>query len=141
MAVEKVSKDVITKTDMDFKNSNDLNICRLKFEYLNVGDTPPLDWYCKLSYYEPTGDTWNQLVSDYSGGYLRNDWYKIKISKIGDDYLKYELTQKAKDIVASNTGSQFPANFEDIERVEIYSTKNPIICPMFFWDEHTVGLT
>jgi len=125
---------------LDFKNSNDQNIARLKFEYVQAGDTPPCDWVLQLSYYD-LSNGWTPLLSDFPNGYLRNSWYKIKIEKNGDNNINYILNRTGVGMVDMDTAGRLTVPFEDLDRVEFYSTKNPVICPMLFWDEHTVGLT
>jgi len=125
---------------LDFKNSNGQDIARLKFEYIQLGDTPPCDWLLQLSYYNPIGG-WTPLLSDYVNGYLRNSWYNIRIEKNGENHINYILNRTGIGMVDSETSDILAAAFQDFDRVEFYSTKNPIICPMIFWDEHTIGLT
>lgn len=125
---------------LDFKNSNNQNIARLKFEYVQAGDNPPCDWVLKLSYYDPVNG-WTQLLSDHPNGYLRNGWYKIRIEKNGENNINYILNRTGVGLVDMDTAGILTAPFEDFNRVEFYSTKNPTVCPMLFWDEHSVGLT
>ena len=127
---------------LDFKNSNGQNIARLKFEYIQAGDTPPCDWLLQLSYYNTSDPSdWTPLLSDYVNGYLRNSWYKIRLEKNGANKINYILNRTGVGIVDLDISNKLSAAFENFDRVEFYSTKNPIICPMLFWDEHTIGLT
>lgn len=123
---------------LDFKNSNGENIARLKFEYVNDGTELPNDWYLKCYYWD---SVWTQLHSDYIGGYLHKNWYKVKIEKNGAANINYLLNRTGAGLVGFGTGNQLAAGFSDFAQVEFYSTKNPVVCPMFFWDEHTIGLT
>ena len=125
---------------LNFKNNNNEDIAKIKFEYVHEGENFPLDWVLKLYYYD-SENGWNQLYSDYVGGYLHNDWYKLKIEKNGDDHIDYSLYRDDIGLVDFDTGAQLSASFSDFARVQWSSTKNPIVCPMFFWDDHIVGLT
>jgi len=125
---------------LNFKNKNDQDIAKLKFEYIQAGSNPPNDWLVKL-YYSDQGTSWMQLYSDYVGGYLRKSWYKIRVEKNGDNFINYYLNRSGVGLVGSGTGNKLPASFTNFARVEFSSTKNPVVCPMFFWDEHCIGLT
>ncbi len=125
---------------LDFKNSNGENIARLKFEYVQEGDNAPTDWVLELYYLDPVLD-WTRLYSDYAGGYLRNSWYEIRIAKNGEDFIDYSLNRSGVGSVDFSTGGKLGAPFSDFARIEWASTKNPVVCPMFFWDDHTIGLS
>ena len=124
---------------LDFENSDEEDITKIKFEYVHEGENPPTDWVLELYYWDPTNG-WSQLYSDHVGGYLHNDWYKLRIGKNGDNYINYSLYRSDIGLVDFATSSQLSASFSDFERVKWSSTKNPIVCPMFFWDEHSIGL-
>jgi len=124
---------------LDFTNTFNQNIARIKFEYAHEGNNTPIDWVCKLYYWDPTNE-WNQLYTDYIGGYLHNDWYKLRIAKNGQDYINYSLFRSDIGLVDYKTGNQLTASFSDFEKIEWISTKNPVVCPMFFWDDHIIGL-
>jgi hypothetical protein len=125
---------------LNFKNKNDQDIAKLKFEYIQPGSNPPNDWLVKL-YYSDQGTSWVQLYSDYVGGYLRKSWYKLKVEKNGDTFINYYLNRSGVGLVGQGTGNKLSAPFSNFDRVEFSSTKNPVVCPMFFWDEHHIGLT
>jgi len=126
---------------LDFKNVGDNNIARLKFEYVNEGSSPPLDWVLELSYWSPISG-WVRLNTDFPGGYLYNSWYKIKIEKNGPTYINYSLYRADMvEPVGFRQDQQLGSPFSNLASVEWSNTKNPVVCPMFFWDEHTLGLT
>ena len=125
---------------LNLENSNEQDIAKIKFEYTHDGENPPIDWVLKLYYCDST-EEWKQLYSDHVGGYLHNDWYKIRIEKNGENYINYSLYRKDIGLVDFKTDDQLSASFSDFTRVKWTSTKNPIVCPMFFWDDHTIGLT
>lgn len=124
---------------LDFKNTAGNDIARIKFEYVHEGTVQPTDWVLRLYYMDPVSG-WNRLDSDYQGGYLCNGWYKLRIEKNGPSYINYSLYRVNKGLVDFKTGGQLNAPFSNFARVEWYSTKNPVVCPMFFWDEHKIGL-
>ena len=124
---------------LDFKNNADNNIARIKFEYVHEGTMKPTDWVLRLYYMNPVSG-WSRLDSDFEGGYLYNGWYKIRIEKNGDN-INYHLYRSGIGLITSRTSGQLSAPFSNFARVEWYNTKNPVVCPMFFWDEHSIGLT
>jgi len=124
---------------LDFKNTDNNDIAKVKLEYAQEGSDHPSDYVVKL-YYKSSSE-WIQLNSDLPGGYLYNGWYKIRIEKYGDNYINYSLYQAGKGLVDSQTGSILALSFSNLARVEWSSTKSPVVCPIFFWDEHRIGLT
>jgi len=125
---------------LDFKNSYGHTIAKLKFEYVYHGIEKPNDWYLLL-YYEDPIQGWTELSTDYDGGYLHNNWYKIRVEKYGNDNINYSLYRNGIGIVGSGIGNQYGVGFSNFDRVEFSSTKIPVVNPMFFWDEHSIGLT
>lgn len=125
---------------LDFKNSLGEDIAKIKFEYVNSGEETLMNHYIELYYWEPTGG-WKKLNSDFENGYLRKSWYKLRIEKISPNQITYSLDRTGVGTVDNETGSELLSTFSDFSKVEFYSTKNPTLCPMIFWDEHTLGLT
>jgi len=125
---------------LDFQNSLGEDIAKIKLEYVHEGDNPPIDWVLEIHYWDPTNG-WKKLNSDHEGGYLRNDWYKLKIQKNGNDNIDYSLYRSTVGLVDFETNSQLSSPFSDFTRIQWSTTKNPIVCPLFFWDDHTIGLT
>jgi uncharacterized repeat protein (TIGR01451 family) len=124
---------------LDFKNTYGFTIAQIEFEYVHVGDQPPLDWMVKLKYWDP--DTqWVQLQSEYAGGYLHNGWYKLRIEKQGASEITYSLYQEGSGLVDQHTADTLSAPFEDFAQIIWTNAYNPIVCPMFFWDDHTLEL-
>ena len=123
---------------LDFKNDADSDIAKIKFEYVHNGTESPTDWVLELYYFNPTNG-WNRLRSDFSGGYLYNSWYKLRIEKNDFGRMIYSLNRTGIGLVSSETGTQLSA-FSDLKSVKWSSTYNPIVCPMIFWDEHKLGL-
>ena len=124
---------------VNFINSGGNDIAKLKFEYVHEGTTLPTDYVLKLSYWSP-GLGWMQLHSDYPGGYLFNNWYKLRIEKNGPTNINYSLYRTASGLVDFATASQLSTPFANFARVEWRTTQNPVVCPLFFWDEHKVEL-
>ena len=124
---------------LSFKNSDGNTIANLKIEYFQDGYDYPSDYNAKL-YFE-SSTQWIQLKSDFLGGYLYNGWYKIRIERYGEDYINYSLYEVDKGLVDTKSGSAFGPSFSNLARIEWSSTKDPVVCPIFFWDEHKIGLT
>jgi len=123
---------------LNFKNTNGNNIAQLKFEYVHEGYDGPSDYVLKL--YFKSASQWIELESSYAGGYLYNGWYKLRITKYGADLINYTLSQTGLGQVDFETGETIGMPFSNLSRVEFTSTKEPVVCPMFFWDEHILGL-
>jgi len=125
---------------LDLQNDNGQDIAKIRFDYVDAGSKPQ-DWVLELHYYDPVGG-WSRLNSFYSGGYLRNNWYKLRIEKNGTSSICYTLTMNDIGVVDNKTGGQLGVSFSDFERVKWSSTTDPdpVVCPMFFWDEHSIGL-
>jgi uncharacterized repeat protein (TIGR01451 family) len=123
---------------LNFKNSAGNDIAKIKFEYVQMGTEPPTDWVLELNYWNPTNG-WNRLNSDYPSGYLYNSWYKLRIENC-QNYIIYSLNRTGTGMVDSKTGDHLSTPFSDLADIEWINTKLPIVCPMFFWDEHKLGL-
>lgn len=126
---------------LDLENDYGQDIAKIKFDYVNNG-TKPMDWVIELYYYDSTNG-WSRLNSFYADGYLRNNWYKIRIEKNGTSNINYILSINGIGEVDNQTGGQLGTPFSEFERVEWSSTTtpDPAVCPMLFLDEHRVGLT
>jgi len=124
---------------IDFINSIGEDIAKLKFEYVKEGFNPPTDWILKLFYWDPVSG-WTQLNTDFPGGYLFNDWYKIRIEKNGEELINYSLYRDGKGLVDIKTSSVLSSEFSDLINVKFINSMIPVVCPMFFWDDHTIGL-
>ncbi len=124
---------------LNFTNTNGTDIAKIKFEYVHQGLTPPTEYVAELSYWDPVKG-WTRLDSDYSGGYLFNGWYQLHIEKYGPASINYTLNRTGKGIVDSATGAQLGAPFSNLKQVIWSTTKNPVVCPLLFWDEHRIGL-
>ncbi len=121
---------------LDFKNSNEENIARIKLDYLQEGTETSTDYILK-PYYWDVNTEWTEVLDSL---YLYNGWYKLRIKKEGSNYINYILKNANDQEIANTTDSKLNAAFSDFDHIEIYSTKEPVICPMFFWDEHKIGL-
>jgi len=126
---------------LDLQNDNNQDIAKIKFNYVKNG-TKPMNWVLELYYYDST-DGWSRLNSLYTSGYLRNNWYKLRIEKNGTNYIDYNLSMTDFGVIDSVTGGQLSVSFSDFERAKWSSNTNsdPAVCPIFFWDEHRIGLT
>ena len=118
-----------------YQNDIGLNLARIKFDYIQSGDSPPNDWLLEIYYWDQ--NQWNNL---YSGNYLYNDWYKLRIEEDDSQNLEYYLTKAGEGQVAFATGNKLDANFSTLTTLKWESLTNAVICPLFFWDEHVIGL-
>ncbi|MCX6666262.1 MAG: choice-of-anchor L domain-containing protein [Euryarchaeota archaeon] len=125
---------------MSFINTNGNEIAKLKFEYIQEGTEIPTNYVLKLSYWDPSLSQWVQLSSDYPYGYLYNDWYKIRVEKNGVSLIDYSLYRTGQGIVDTATANQLSSPFSNFNQVVFSSTKTPVVSPLFFWDEHSIGI-
>ena len=121
---------------LNFKNTNDKDIAGIKLEYLEEGDDVSTDWVL-MPYYLDDEEEW---IAFSETEYLYNGWYKLRIERNGTEYLRYIIERSDGSEMFNVTDNKLSDEFSNIDRIEFYSTKEPIICPMFFWDEHKVGL-
>lgn len=133
---------------LNISNSNDDQLVRFKFEYVHSGDNAPVDWLLKLYFWSPTSNSWKQLSTD-SFGYLYNNWYTLKFDRINTNTVSYFLYKsgvlmdtKQDEPITDFILSRSPGStFSNVAYVEWSSSENAVVCPMFFWDDHIVGLT
>ena len=126
--------------NLNLQDINGQDITKMKFEYVNNGSKPS-DWLLELYFWDPTNG-WVRLNSNYLGGYLRNNWYKLRIEKNGTNFIDYSLSRINRGIIDFKTGQKLSTPFSSFARVKMESTmSDPKVCPMFFWDEHKIGLT
>ncbi len=124
---------------LNFKNSNGNNIARMKLEYTQMEDSSsPVNHGLELSFRSPSS-SWVRLNTPTSG-YLYNNWYKINIEKNGANYINYSLYRKDMGLVDFKSDLTLEAPFTELAYIEWSNTKEPVVCPMFFWDDHRLGL-
>jgi len=128
---------------LDFYDSGDDFIVRLKFIYVHEGTKAPVDWLVEMYYWSPLASDWVQLYTD-TAGYLYNNWYSIKIEILDEYNLKYTLSKKGFGIVDIKEDiSMDPlltsyiqgSQESNLAYISWSNTLNPIVCPMFFWDD------
>jgi hypothetical protein len=101
-----------------------------------------MDWLLQLYYWDNDDQEWTILHSDIlAGNYLNNGWYKLRIEENDLGNLEYSLNKTGIGLVASGASGQLDAPFSTLTSLKWESTKDPVACPLFFWDEHTIGLT
>jgi len=54
--------------------------------------------------------------------------------------MNYSLLRSGGGATDFVTGQGLGSSFSNLARVEWYSTRNPVVSPIVFWDEHTVSL-
>lgn len=122
-----------------FTSASGAEITKIKFEHVYVSGVPLSSSYqVKLSYNTPSG--WVQLSSGNPLGYLYNGWYKLRIEKTEGDTLSYTLERAGHGLMDAKTGQTLGSPLSSLAHIKWYSTKEPVVCPIFFWDEHTVDL-
>ena len=94
-----------------------------------------------MYYLKPSGG-WGILNSNHPGGYFYNGWYKLRLEKNETNNINYTLYQNGVGQVDfSQDGALNALSLSELTSVAWSSTKNPVVCPMFFWDEHKIGIT
>ena len=73
-------------------------------------------------------------------GYLYNNWYKLRLQRNGSNHIRYILERTNGVELSNTTTAKLNGDFSSFSKVEWYSDYEPIVCPMFFWDDHKVGL-
>ena len=126
---------------VNFENEIGTDIARIKFEYVHEGTEQATDYIVKL-YYMDSSMQWVPLESNYPGGYLYNGWYKLTLERNSTNRINYTLYQNEVGVVSSHQDETLTGcSFSDVARATWSSTKEPVVCPMFFFDEHTIGIT
>ena len=121
---------------LSFMSSSGNEILRLKFDFESVSPENITDSYAPCLYYLNKLGEWVKISTDYPGGYLYNGWYKLVISKNGTK-VEYDLYRKGV-MTDSKTDDYLNADLSSLSRIVWYSTKNPVVCPIFFFDEHAI---
>ncbi|MBN1280422.1 MAG: choice-of-anchor L domain-containing protein [Candidatus Thermoplasmatota archaeon] len=118
------------------------DIAHIRFDYVFVNNVHFLSRYqVQLSVKTPTG--WMPLQSDSPNGYLYNGWYRLRIERNGETSLNYTLFRyDGGDVVTTDTatGPTLGQSLSNLACVKFYSTENPVVCPIVFWDKHSVSL-
>ncbi|GAI07747.1 unnamed protein product [marine sediment metagenome] len=71
---------------------------------------------------------------------MYNGWYKLRLEINDTNYINYSLYQNGIELVDSTKDSDLGPSFSNVASIEWSSTKIPVVCPMFFWDEHKIGI-
>jgi uncharacterized repeat protein (TIGR01451 family) len=124
---------------LEFLNTDGEEIAKLRFSHVQAGANPPTDWIVSLSFWNPSSG-WSRLYTDYPGGYLFNDWYKLRLESYAGVYVNYTLYRDGKGLVDLKTAESISAPFSNLASVRFTSSLVPVVCPMIFWDDHTIGL-
>jgi uncharacterized repeat protein (TIGR01451 family) len=124
---------------LQFKTASGGTITQVKFEYVYVpGAVMSSSYQVKLSVMSAAG--WTQLTTQFANGYLYNGWYNLKVEKSGETNLKYTLTLADGSIACQETLGRVGSPLSDLTRVVFSSSLEPVVCPLVFWDEHTLSL-
>ena len=67
-------------------------------------------------------------------------YHKLKLEK-NLSKIEYSLYQNNVGLVDFISDDQLASSFSGLSKIEWSSTKEPVVCPMFFWDEHIIGLS
>jgi uncharacterized repeat protein (TIGR01451 family) len=124
---------------LNFKTSSGADIIKIRFNYIYVDINDPNDKTLELSFLKPTGQ-WSKIWSDYEWGYLYDNWYKIKIKNYGTNDIIYSLNRSVIGQIYQTTHENLGKPLTQLSYIEWTSTKNPIVCPIFIWDEHRLDL-
>lgn len=121
---------------LSFRSSSGNEILRLKIDFESVSPENITDSYAPCLYYLNKLGEWVKISTDYPGGFLYNGWYRLVISKNGTK-VEYALYRKGV-MTDSKIDDYLNADLSSLSRIVWYSTKNPVVCPIFFFDEHAI---
>jgi len=125
---------------LDLENSMGTDIARIKLEYVEEGTENPTDYVLKIYYLRSSGG-WTLLRSNYPGGYFFNGWYKLRLEKNDTNTINYRVYQNGIGAVDYKQDEALNSlSLTDLSKVTWLSTKEPVVCPMFFWDDHKIGI-
>lgn len=119
---------------LDFKDGSNNNILRIKFEYLNIGTEKTTDWILKPYYYY--SGNWIPMTNNY----LYNNWYKLRMEVIDSNTLRYIIEKTNGNEIANVSSNKLSGSISSFSQIDWYSNYESVVCPMFFFDEHKVGL-
>jgi len=120
----------------ELENNDSEVIAKIKFEYVQNGSSPPMDWIIKLKCWNLNDEQLEILYDDHLSG-----WYRLRIGISGSSNISYSLYDTDDVQVGLKVYEQADPLFSGLSCVKWYSTMNPIVCPMFFWDEHILYLS
>ncbi len=124
---------------LDFKALGGVTIAKLKFEYVYVaGAIGSAAYQPRLSYQTASG--WITLSSGSPNGYLYNGWYNLRVEKIDASTLSYRLVNHATGYISQATEPRQGPALSNLSQVVWTSNREPTVCPILFWDEHTLTL-
>ena len=123
---------------LTFQDATNGTITRLNLTYHDVGTSQPTTYLPSLSILSTEG--YQHIASSHPGGYLHTGWYQLTLELYNTYQLNVTLREAGAGITYNNTIS-LSRPFHSLEAIKWHSTKDPIICPMIFWDEHTIGLS
>lgn len=123
---------------MTFKNELNQTIAGIKFDYTHDGSKPQ-DWLLELDYLSGMRNRWIHF-NTFTEGYLYNGWYRLKIERFGDNNIKYYLYKNDNQLIDYKVETTIDAPFSNLNYIEFTNSKNPIVCPMYFFDNQKIGL-
>ena len=68
------------------------------------------------------------------------DKNKIRIEKNGEDLINYSLYREDKGLVDFKISGVLDSSFSDLTSIKFTNSEIPVVCPMYFWDDHSIGL-
>ncbi len=119
---------------LDFKDSSDIDIFRIKLEYLPLGLEETTNFLLKPYYYG--SGNWIPIIDSY----LYNGWYKLRFERNGSSEIDYIIEKSNGERFQVITEYKLGGSWSSFSKVEWYSTDESVVCPIFFLDEHRVGL-
>ncbi len=117
-----------TDVILNFINESDGSITKIKIEYDGASISSPIG----PSIYMQSDDDWKLLGSDLSKGF-----YRLQIISNGNSqcYLYSKEHQQFNNMISIDQ------SFLGVDKIEWSSSKNAIVCPMIFWDDHVIELS
>jgi uncharacterized repeat protein (TIGR01451 family) len=118
-------------TDLILNFKNDTNsIAKIRIKYDGASIDSPVGPSIDIIYI-------NGEQSTELGSYLSNGFYRLQIIDGGNDtqYYLYSEEEGFNNMISIDGQS-----FSGLDKLEWSSSKNAVVCPMLFWDDHIIEL-
>jgi len=120
-----------TDIQLDFKD-NDETIAKIMIKYKNSGSNSEV--------FEPSIYCWDKSADELKqiGCDLSNGFYRLQIISEDENTQYYLYSDEEQEV---NNMISIDQPFSGLEKIEWSSSKNAVVCPMFFWDDHIIELS
>ena len=121
-----------TDLELNFKREDDSSLLKIRIEYKSYG-IDQVTYTPEIQCWDENLNNWVILASDLTDG-----WFKIMIIQKDDAksecYLISEQSQEFTPLLLDQP-------FNGLSHIEWTSSRNAVVCPMFFWDDHLIEVS